>query len=89
MDRNSSSPKEFGLTQLRVLRVWRKMSQQALSEASGVLLTTIQKHERGGLKDATLGVATRLARALNVPIEALYDVSISKNMLEQSIEISA
>ncbi|GAA5514913.1 hypothetical protein Dcar01_03677 [Deinococcus carri] len=89
MEEHSVGPKTYGLSQLQALRKWRRMTQQELSEASGVALSTIQKQERGNLEDAAVSVAGPLAKALAVPIEALWDTAFSKELLEQGESIPA
>lgn len=83
MEQTKTTGRTFGLSQLQALRNWRKMTQEQLSDASGVVLSTIQKQERGILNDASLSVACPLAEALDVPIEALIDAAISRKLLEQ------
>lgn len=58
-------------TNLRVLRVKRAMSQEALEEVSGVSQTIISKLERIG---PSVGVAhaIAIAKALNTTVEELF-----------------
>ncbi|TDE85973.1 helix-turn-helix domain-containing protein [Deinococcus sp. S9] len=73
----------YALSQLKRLRNWRRLTQQELSVRSGIKVSTIQKHERGAIRTASLDVAASLAEALQVPVEALFSVDISNRMLEQ------
>lgn len=73
----------YALTQLKLLREWRKLTQEQLAEASGVKLSTIQKHERGVQRSAALDVAAPLAQALAVPIEALFSPVLSNVLLQK------
>ncbi|MBX8464325.1 helix-turn-helix domain-containing protein [Deinococcus sp. RIT780] len=72
----------YALSQLKKLREQRGLTQGELSELAGVKLTTIQKHERGVQRTAALDVAAPLAIALAVPVEALFSVLISNEILE-------
>lgn len=72
----------YVLSELQRLRTWRNLSQQGLSDASGVPLSTIQKQERRAMKDTTLSTAAALAEALGVPVEALYTPSVTTRLLE-------
>ncbi|WP_081908932.1 helix-turn-helix transcriptional regulator [Deinococcus sp. YIM 77859] len=73
----------YALSQLKRLRVWRRLTQSELSAISGVKISTIQKHERGAIQTASLDIAAPLAEALGVPIEALFSAKISNQVLEQ------
>ncbi|MDL2342604.1 MULTISPECIES: helix-turn-helix transcriptional regulator [Deinococcus] len=83
MEPTTSPVRAYGLSQLQTLRAWRKLTQQQLSDVSGVKLSTIQKQERGVVEDAVVSVAAPIAEALAVPVEALWDASITKKLLEQ------
>ena len=76
--------RSYGLSQLQRIRNWRGLSQSGLSDVSGVKMSTIQKHERGIMTDVWLSVAEPLADALEVPVRALHDVTLSNELLKQS-----
>lgn len=79
---------QFSLNQLKRLREWRGLTQQELSEASGVKLSSIQKHERGVQNDAALSIAAPLARALEVPLEALFLQELSDKCVNPVQEVT-
>jgi DNA-binding XRE family transcriptional regulator len=59
-----------GKNRLRVLREFRSLTQQQLSEASGVDQASLSLIE-GGKRLGTLAVYRKLARALKVPLPVL------------------
>lgn len=71
----------FNLDRLKSVREEKKLTQQQLSDLSGIPIATIQKQEQGIQKDASLSIAAPLAAALGVAIEDLYSIRItSKNV---------
>lgn len=58
---------------LKKLRIAKGLTQQALSERSGVPLRTIQKYENGecNIENITLKMALKLSKALDVSVEDL------------------
>lgn len=67
----------FNLDRLKALREEKKLTQQQLSDASGIPIATIQKQEQGIQKDASLSIAAPLAVALGVTIESLCSATIT------------
>lgn len=61
------------MTKLKSLRLASGMTQEELSAASGVKLSTLQKLETGAnhLEGARAGIVLRLARSLKTTVEAL------------------
>lgn len=57
---------------LRVCRAKLRMSQEQLSEASGVSRQTIAKIETGAIKSSTSATIIKLAKALDVPLDSLF-----------------
>lgn len=72
----------FHLSQLQRVREWRGMTQEQLSEAANISLSTLQKQERGAQRDASLSIAIPLARALGVSVEALSVAEITNKLLK-------
>jgi transcriptional regulator with XRE-family HTH domain len=58
---------------LRQLRTTAGLTQEDLSERTGVPVTTIRGYEQGQRKRVTLAVATRLAAALGTDCRAFAD----------------
>lgn len=58
---------------LKELRIERGLTQQALSDLSGVPLRTIQKYENGecNIENITLKMALKLSKALEISVEDL------------------
>jgi transcriptional regulator with XRE-family HTH domain len=56
---------------LRALRLARGLSQEALSQASGVSATIISRIERGAIVEPSLGTLRALSRALDVTLDEL------------------
>lgn len=80
----------FNLDLLKAVRDSKKLTQQQLSDLSGVPIATIQKQEQGIQKDASLSIASPLSVALGVSIEELCSAAItSKNVIVASKEVSA
>lgn len=78
----------FSLDRLKSVREEKKLTQQQLSDLSGVPIATIQKQEQGIQKDASLSIAAPLAAALGIAIEDLYSARItSKNVKSEEVHI--
>ncbi|PIG98908.1 helix-turn-helix domain-containing protein [Deinococcus sp. UR1] len=76
----------FNLDRLKSVREEKKLTQQQLSDLSGIPIATIQKQEQGIQKDASLSIAAPLAAALGVAIEDLYSIRItSKNVNDEKV----
>ena len=60
-------------TRLRALRAERDLTQAALAEMVGVSRKTINTIENGVFVPSTL-LALKLARALGLPVEALFSL---------------
>ena len=60
------------MTNLERLRREAQMSQEQLSEKSGVSRTVIVKIETGGIDSVTCNTLFRLADALNVKVAELF-----------------
>ena len=58
---------------LKKLRIDMNLTQEELSERSGVGRVTISRLETGELKETTAGTLSKLARALNVSIDKLVE----------------
>jgi transcriptional regulator with XRE-family HTH domain len=56
---------------LRALRLARGLSQEALSQASGVSATVISRIERGAIAEPSLRTLRTLARVLDVTLDEL------------------
>ena len=65
----SPTAKQMGM-RLRKLRKARKMSQAALAERAGISREYVRKLEAGA-QDPTVGMLTKLAKALGVPVTEL------------------
>lgn len=61
---------------VRELRKQKNLSQQALSEASGVSRAIISALESGKEVITTTGTLRKLARALGCSVPDLFDVSV-------------
>jgi transcriptional regulator with XRE-family HTH domain len=57
---------------VRAARSAAGMTQEAVSEASGIHVTEVSRIERG-LRDPRISTMLRLAKALRVPASALVD----------------
>lgn len=78
----------FSLDRLKSVREEKRLTQQQLSDLSGVPIATIQKQEQGIQKDASLSIAAPLAAALGIAIEDLYSIRItSKNVKGEEVHI--
>lgn len=62
---------EFSGTRLRTARLFRSMTQAALAELSGVVVSHVSQME-GGLRRPGGGIAEALAAALNFDVEFFY-----------------
>ncbi len=65
---------------LKSIRQERKLTQEELSNRSGVGRVTISRLETGELKETTAGTLTKLAHALDVSIDKL--VEVEENFLD-------
>lgn len=60
---------------VRRIRRAQEMSQEELAHRAGLHRTYVSGLERGGSRNPTIKVAYNIAKALKVPIEALFDES--------------
>lgn len=60
---------------LRQLREKADLTRDELANLSGVLSTTIRNHELGLVKGTSEATEQALAKALNVPVQALFFAS--------------
>ena len=60
------------LNRIKALREERGLSQEKLSELSGVSRQTIVTLERNEAANATLNTLSNIARALGVPIDNIF-----------------
>lgn len=59
-------------TNVRRIRRAQEMSQEELAHRAGLHRTYVSGLERGGNRNPTIRVADAIAKALHVPLEALF-----------------
>lgn len=75
---------EFG-ERLRELRLRAKLTQQQLSEKSGVQQASLARLESGTVPSPRLPTARKLAAALGVPLTELFSASVGAESIEKAI----
>jgi transcriptional regulator with XRE-family HTH domain len=72
-DTTAVSPENVSVNapKVRELRRAHGMTRQLLADRAGVSLSYIEKLERGGTRQPSVGTLTAIAAALNVPLDAL------------------
>ena len=58
--------------QIKEVRLKQKMSQEELSEKSGISRTIISGLENGTIKNTTINTLKAIARALDTTIDAIF-----------------